>query len=70
MEFHEDKVTSWNFNPSYFCLATLKGHKGPQSRDKKERTTKVESKPLYVGGRLHGAWDPVAGGMDVNLKIV
>lgn len=55
MVFHEDKVTLWNINPSYFYLAALKGHHSSQSRDKKEQTTEVRSKPSHVGGRL--AWN-------------
>lgn len=54
IKLHKDKVTFWNFNPGYFCLATFKGHQSSHSRDKKKQT-KVKSKPLYVGDRL--AWN-------------
>lgn len=46
MELQGDKLTSWNFKPSYFCLVTLKGHRSSQSRDKKEQTTKGEGRAL------------------------
>lgn len=46
MELQGDKLTSWSFKPSYFCLVTLKGHQSSQSRDKKEQTTQGKGRAL------------------------